>query len=167
MKYEKDEQPWFGIRTHLKVPERALNTVLSLVLSFCLFFVLSITHWSHSRPIVNLKLHIFLCGCCRLRGRCTTCIWRWTWKLSTDCWTRLVEIQWQLRALKISQSYILLKLVWLNIRKENITAWTYTNKWHKDLARIFFFVVNHRFSDGNLRTWPAAVNIPLDSVGYF
>lgn len=43
---------------------------------------------------------------------------------------------------------------------------TYTDEWHKYLARVFILVIYHCLSNRNLRTGTTAVYIALDSVCY-
>lgn len=144
--------------SYLKIPKRAFDTVLSHVLHFCLIFLLSVANRSQHRPIVNLQLHRLLRLQWRrwLSGRHASGVWRRAWKLRVS--SGFVEIKRQLRTFEVTQPYILLKVreCWLSICLSGGQR-TYTNKWHKNLARVLFLVVDHRFGDGNLGAGTAAV----------
>jgi hypothetical protein len=47
-------------RTHLKISERALHTVLPLILPLRLILLLAIANLPQHRPVVDLQLHWFL-----------------------------------------------------------------------------------------------------------
>lgn len=66
---------------HLEISERALNTVLALILTLVLVLFLSVANRSHQRPIIDLKFHRFLklSGRRRLRWRGAAGVWRRTW----------------------------------------------------------------------------------------
>lgn len=154
-------------QSYLQVPKRAFDAVLAHVLHFRLVLLPSIANRPQHRPIVDLQLHRLLRLQRRrwLSGRHASRVWWRAWELRVG--SGLVEIEGQLGTVEVTQPYILLEVkeCWLSIYfSARRGRRTYTNKWHKNLARVFFLVVDHRFGDGDLGAGTAAVQIPLNAV---